>query len=324
MASSWSALAVRLYVEYIRRSKQLLGNAQKTREAIQEVYNHPSSFSPPRNAGSDVVIKREDVNDWPLYQVSLRPAPGKPLSKNPQRAMLYLHGGAFFREIDPTHWQFIFHIARTTGLNVFVPIYPLLPRPAATAQHMIPALVDLCRLIKHDIVNITGDSAGGCLALATAQHMRDVAPALAAKVTSLVLISPVLDMTFNHPEIERLDKIDPWLALEGLRVLTPLWSAGLSASDPMVSPLFGDIERLPPVLQLAGTDDILSADARRLSAKFQGRNVNECAPGSVQSEHFTYIEAPHMIHVYPLLPHWEGRQARDLIMEFIQGHLPEP
>jgi hypothetical protein len=29
-----------------------------------------------------------------------------------------------------------------------------------------------------------------------------------------------------------------------------------------------------------------------------------------------------MIHVYPLLPHWEGEQARKLIMHFVQNHLP--
>jgi hypothetical protein len=28
-----------------------------------------------------------------------------------------------------------------------------------------------------------------------------------------------------------------------------------------------------------------------------------------------------MIHVYPLLPHWEGEQARKLIMHFVQSHL---
>ncbi|KAF2995323.1 hypothetical protein E8E13_000589 [Curvularia kusanoi] len=321
MASSWSALGVRLYIQHVRRSKQIFGNAQNIKDSMHELYNRPQSFTPPANTGPDIIVERADVTDWPLYRVSLRRSPGETPLKGPQKAMLYLHGGAFYREIESAHWAFIFQAARQTGLTVFVPIYPLVPRPSATAQQIVPALVDLCRHIKDDIVNITGDSAGGCLALATTQHMQDIAPSQAAKLTSVVLISPVLDITFSHPEIERLDKLDPWLGLEGLRSIIPLYAGELPTSDPIVSPLFGDIERLPPVLLLSGTHDMLNADARRLSARFQGENSDECVPGGIQSERFTYVEQADMIHVYPLLPHWEGRQARDLIMEFVQSHL---
>jgi acetyl esterase/lipase len=85
--------------------------------------------------------------------------------------MLYLHGGAFYREIDAAHWSFIFQAARETGLDVFVPIYPLLPRLGATASNVVSRLAELVHLLsqKQEIVNITGDSAGGCIALALTQ-----------------------------------------------------------------------------------------------------------------------------------------------------------
>ncbi|CAN9394342.1 unnamed protein product [Alternaria alternata] len=235
--------------------------------------------------------------------------------------MLYIHGGAFYREIDPNHWKFIFQVARETGLDVLVPIYPLIPRPAATARQVVPGLVNICRQIKQDIVNITGDSVGGALALATMHHMFDVAPDHAKKVQSVVLISPVLDVTFRHPEAQKLDSVDPWLGIDGLQIITPLWSAGTTTSDPLVSPLHADIARLPPLLLLSGTDDILNSDARRLNARFQDFDSDQCVSGSVQLERFVYVEQAHMIHVYPLLPHWEGEQARKLIMHFVQSHL---
>ncbi|KAJ4986336.1 hypothetical protein SVAN01_08153 [Stagonosporopsis vannaccii] len=317
---SWSAEAVRFYISHFRRTKKLFGNAKSTHDSIEDLYFHPESFSPPSNHGNDIILHREDVNGWPLYRVSRWSAQGKEDSAKPRGALLYIHGGAFYREIDPFHWKFIYQTASETGLDVLVPIYPLIPRPAATASQVIPALVDICRNVKQDIISISGDSAGGGIALATMHHMLDAAPELAKKIRSIVLISPVLDITFRHPEIERLEKTDPWLATEGLKVITPLWSAGTSTTDPIVSPLHGDITRLPPVLLLCGTDDILNADARRLSAKFQGKGCDECIAGSIELGSFTYVEKAKMIHVYPILPHWEGSEARKLIMEFIQKH----
>jgi acetyl esterase/lipase len=319
--ASWSALAIRLYIKYIRCSKQIFGDAQSMRKNIHDVYINPQSFCPPADHGHDIDVNRVDVNDWPLYRVSLRRILGKDDPSEPRRAMLYIHGGAFYREIDPNHWKFVFQVARETGLDVFVPIYPLIPRPVATAKQVVPGLVDICRQIKQDIVNITGDSAGGALALATMHHMFDVAPDHAKRVQSVVLISPVLDVTFRHPEAQKLDSVDPWLGIDGLQVITPLWSAGTTTSDPVVSPLHVDITRLPPLLLLSGTDDILNSDARRLNARFQGYDSDQCVAGSVQLERFVYVEQAHMIHVYPLLPHWEGEQARKLIMHFVQNHL---
>ncbi|CAI6339859.1 unnamed protein product [Periconia digitata] len=329
---SWFALVVRLYIKYIRRSKQTFGNAQTMRKSLHNLHLHPQSFNPPTNPGHDITIHREDVNEWPLYRVSPHPPPPGPTpSPSPSRAILYIHGGAFYREIDPYHWKLTIHLARSTGLDVLVPIYPLLPRPTATAHQVVDGLLSICRLTPHTIVNITGDSAGGCLALATTQHLVSTFPALALTLSSLILISPVLDLTLSHPECVRLDHIDPWLGIDGLRVLTPLWAAGTSVTDPIVSPLFGDIEGLPPVLMLSGTHDLLNSDARRLSAKVLGKNGNagewvderDWVGGSVRVEErrFVYVEEGGMIHDYALLPHPEGERARGLIVDFILGNM---
>ena len=72
---------------------------------------------------------------------------------------------------------------------------------------------------------------------------------------------------------------------------------------------------------MCGTDDILCADAHRLSARMQGRDGSTGIARGVEVEGFTFVEQPDMIHVYPLLPHWEGQQARKMIMVFISKHL---
>lgn len=238
-----------------------------------------------------------------------------------QQAIVYIHGGAFYREIDPFHWKLIAQFARETGLNVLVPIYPLVPRPTATAEQVIQGVIDICCNPSHEVVCVAGDSAGGAIALATVQQMQKVASETAHILRSVVLISPVLDCAFDHPEALRLASKDPWLALEGLRTVAPMWAGDLPISDPRVSPLHGNVIDLPPILLFAGTADLLCADARRLSARFQGRTADKVVEGSVEVDGLTYVEHLDMIHVYPILPHCEGREARKQIVAFVTKHL---
>jgi acetyl esterase/lipase len=284
---------------------------------IQALYLRPENFLPPRGIDARVALERIDVNEWPLYRVSPVVLKEACSPEEPRPSMLYMHGGGFYREINEVHWRFVCQVAQDTGLDVLVPIYPLIPRPAATASQLIPGMIDLCRLRKQPVVCIAGDSAGGTLALGTAQHAFDTVPDVAARLKSIILISPLLDCAVNHPELLRLDKTDPWLGVEGCRVVSPMWAGDLSTTDPMASPLYGDITHLPPMLLLCGTADMLCVDSRRLSARFQGKDASECIAGSVKLDKFTYIEEADMLHVYPLLPHWEGGLARRVIMDFV-------
>ncbi|KAH4250330.1 hypothetical protein HBI04_034910 [Parastagonospora nodorum] len=310
---SWSATFIRFYIANVRRAKIIFASTSATQSSVQELHLHPASFAPPTNLGSDISIQRVDVNSWPLYLVSSNAQK----SENGE-TVVYLHGGAFYREIDPFHWKFIAQLARSTGLDVLVPIYPLIPRPTATAAQVIDGIVSICKLSERRIVGLMGDSAGGHMALATAQY----APDIAATLKFIVLISPVLDIELMHPEVIRLEKNDPWLSIEGLKsVVLPAWRANLKTEDALASPLFGAIDKLPPVLLLSGTDDMLNADARRLSARFQGGDGSECVKGSVEVEGFRYVEEEGMIHVYPLLPCWEGEEARKLIFGWVEERL---
>jgi acetyl esterase/lipase len=82
----------------------------------------------------------------------------------------------------------------------------------------------------------------------------------------------------------------------------------MSTADPRVSPLYGDIAGLPPILMFCGTHDILLTDARRLAA----RAVAEGAA-------IEYHEAPGLMHVYPLLFFPESREAQDRIIDFVRA-----
>ena len=84
----------------------------------------------------------------------------------------------------------------------------------------------------------------------------------------------------------------------------------LSLDDPRISPLFGDLEDLPPIAIFSGTSDILLVDGRRLAAKLTEEGMPKHA----------YHEYDGMFHVWMLFPIPEGKRARAETVEFIRGH----
>ncbi|TVY78829.1 Esterase [Fusarium oxysporum f. sp. cubense] len=315
---SISASVVSLIIKLFLQNKAVQEDEEATRRNIHDTYIRPQDHRPPSNLGSNITIDRFDVQEWPLYKISTKNSQSK---SQQRKALLYIHGGSFFEEIYPQHWKLAAQIASETDLDVLIPIYPLVPRPVATAQKLADGFVDICRLSKQPIVSIAGDSAGGTLALSTTLHLRDTAPELFAKVRSLILIAPLLDCAVDHPEALRLVKIDFWLGVTSLRISGKMFAGDLPIKHPLVSPLYGDMDKLPPLLMFGGPRDLLCADARRLKSKLLGKDVDEAPAGSVETDRLVYVEKEGMLHVWPLLPHSEGAEGRKMISSFVNKHL---
>jgi acetyl esterase/lipase len=159
-------------------------------------------------------------------------------------------------------------------------------------------------------VILMGDSAGGGMALALAQHLRDSARPLPVR---LILISPGADMTFSDPRQQALARVDRMLDIPALVVAGRWYAGALPLDDPKVSPLFGSLAGLPPIAVFTGTHDLLNSDARRLHAKA----VQE---GATLSLH----EYEGMFHVWPLTPIPEARHAINEMKRLIWGLPPPP
>ena len=89
------------------------------------------------------------------------------------------------------------------------------------------------------------------------------------------------------------------------------YAGGHDAHDPLISPVYGDLRRLPPLLVHAGEDEILREDAIRLT------NLAQAAEVDVHLEIY-----PRMWHVWQLflaLP--QAIQSLDAIAEFLNSHL---
>jgi monoterpene epsilon-lactone hydrolase len=218
-------------------------------------------------------------------------------------AVVYLHGGAYANEIVSQHWSLVADIADHHGCAVHVPIYGLAP-----AHDGLEAL-DFATEVVADLaargpVHLAGDSAGGGLALLTAQRLRDEGRPGPSGVT---VLAPWLDLTMTNPGIDAIEPHDPWLARAGLRPVAAAWAGDLALDDPRVSPIAADLGGLPPITVYVGTRDITLADSRLLADKVRA------AGGRI-----TLHEEPGSPHVHPLLPTPEGRRARASLLEAVR------
>lgn len=243
-------------------------------------------------------VTQHDVAGFPVYAV-VRPG----LDRVHAPAVIYLHGGAFVNEIAPQHWQLIAQIARELPVTVIVPIYGLAPdHHADEARAQVGALLRAAAAEERPTY-LMGDSAGGNLALVAAQQ--SVARGEEC-VRGVTLIAPWLDLTMANPEIEALEPHDPWLARAALHEVARVWADQTPLADPLISPLFGRFEGLPPVDLWIGTRDICLPDTHLLRDAI-------AQVGTV-----SYHEEPGALHVYPLLPTPEGKRARAELIAHVE------
>ncbi|OYU30611.1 MAG: hypothetical protein CFE39_12515 [Comamonadaceae bacterium PBBC2] len=219
--------------------------------------------------------------------------------------LVYFHGGAYVNEMVGAHWNIVAGLVRRTGATVDIPHYPLAPRH--TWADAFPLLQDLAldRLATSPNLAFVGDSAGAGLALALAQVLHSEGHALPNR---LVLMSPFLDVNVSDPQQWGLAQRDRMLAAPGLRWAGRQWAGALSTQDPRISPIYGSLAGLPPLMVLTGTADLLNTDAHRL------RKAAAAAQHPLR-----FLEYPDMFHVWMGAPIPEAHAALDAVAEFLRG-----
>lgn len=203
-------------------------------------------------------VRRELVGGRPMVTLTPRaPVTGV--------HVIHLHGGAYVYSVQERHWTTLARLVDESGATIHVPQYAL--APAATvddAYALLDAVIDRVRETTEDSpLFLSGDSAGGGLALGQALRMRDRG---VASASGLLLFSPWVDITMTNHEIAPLERLDPMLSRRMLAETGRWWAGGHDPADPLVSPVLGELRGLPPVATYIGGRDILLADARKLDA----------------------------------------------------------
>ncbi|MEM7359848.1 MAG: alpha/beta hydrolase [Pseudomonadota bacterium] len=208
---------------------------------------------------------------------------------DPKRRILFLHGGAFVLGSPKGHRFFadkLSHLANAAVLSVDYRMLPENKRQLATqdaqnAYHWI---------LSHgpdgatplDFLMVAGDSAGGNLALMVSGWSKTGA---ARKPDGVIGFSPSTDTTLAAPTFVSNRDTDPLLGevlgfLHKVPKILSRWLGLLAMradpSSPLVSPLFGDLNDLPPTLIHASSSEVLLGDSVRYTnkAKAAGSDVS--------------------------------------------------
>ena len=245
------------------------------------------------------------------------------------RRFLYIHGGAFMAGSPKGYRVLTDKLSAITNSAVLAIDYRLMPENTRLAcvedcrtayDWMLengPQGPDADTLEFPTAVFVAGDSAGGNLTLVLLAWARDNqrrAPnaALAlSPVTDSRYISPSIRGNLNSDVILKpLAKRLAWVP--GFMIgLAARFMAGHRASDPVVSPLLGDLAGLPPLLVLASDCEILRDDGRRY--------VNKAVEAGTDATLMLWDNVPHVWPIfYPDLP--EAAEALEQVDGFFKRH----
>ncbi|KAJ2558851.1 hypothetical protein EV175_000610 [Coemansia sp. RSA 1933] len=264
------------------------------------------------------LVGDKDVTEFPEL---LHPDPLYPNEK----IMLYFHGGAYcVGERSLTHLYVYANVSTATGLRVFSPNYRLAPKSCFPCQlhDCFLAYNTLLKLgYKPENIILAGDSAGGALSASLMLILREMSIPYPA---AAILLSPWVDSTCSGKS---------WIANQGRDYLPPLsfedpfhptrlfYAAGRRFDDamfeelkcPLVSPIYGDLGGMPPMLIQVGGNELLKDDVCAFAETVQKHNPER--PDLVNLE--TYADMP---HAFTLLHFTQASEEAFASMgRFVQG-----
>lgn len=214
-------------------------------------------------------------------------------TKSENGILVYLPGGGFV--IGPTtlHWRYCSKISKKLNMAVLVLRYPLAPESPFPIG--LDAIVNVITALqtRGDLQQkwfLGGESAGGNLTLAACYKLHQQKANLPQK---LLLMYPSVDMDTNKTssEVEVLIRKDVMLSLPFTKRLLAVYAGNRDITDPLLSPVNGNLQILPPVLLQHGTHDLLVLGSRKLAERM------EAAEKPIQ-----YEEYQGMFHGFILMP----------------------
>ena len=243
---------------------------------------------------------------------------------DPQKRFLYIHGGAFCAGSPQSHRSITSRLSEVTGSAVLSIDYRLMPE-----NDRQDAMLDCRNTYRFLLDNgpdgrtpaktvfIGGDSAGGNLTLSLMAWLRDSGWQVPHAVVAL---SPLTDSTLDSPSFT--DNFSSDLILKTLFKLlnrVPSFLYGLlffltnkiSIHDPSVSPLLGDLSKMPPLLIQVSDNEMLFDDACRYANKAREAGSPVCLQ--------RWQSMPHVFQIFhPSLR--SATRALDEIAQFCQKH----
>jgi monoterpene epsilon-lactone hydrolase len=190
-------------------------------------------------------------------------------------AIVHLHGGWFNFGSAKAYRHLVGHIAARAGARAFIPDYRLAPEhpfPAAT-DDVLACYQGLAEKDVHRIA-LTGDSAGGNLALVLASRVIAHAASINASLVGIAVLSPVTDLTLSSATYETRAEADPLFTRPQIAELVHSYLENADARDPLASPLHGQLSGMPSTRIHVGDDEVLLDDSLRFVERAAAAGVD--------------------------------------------------
>jgi acetyl esterase/lipase len=184
--------------------------------------------------------------------------------ENRNRVLIYLHGGAFVLNPDIAGAREAIVMAGYGRVKVISVDYRMPP------DHPFPAAYDDAYAVWRDVIKTTpaqnaavfGSSAGGGLALSLALRLKAEGLPLPG---ALGLGSPWTEMSGRGDSFATHEFVDNFLVSNNgfLDASAKLYSGGVDLRDPRLSPIYGDLNGMPPTILTTGTRDLFLSNTAR-------------------------------------------------------------
>jgi epsilon-lactone hydrolase len=221
------------------------------------------------------------------------------LESDPTTALMYLHGGGYGIGSAKSHRHLVGQLCAASGLVGYNVDYRLAPETVfpGAVDDAVSAYRGLLEAgITPDKVIIAGDSAGGGLTMACALAIKGAGLPMPA---GLFVISPWVNLTQCGASYEAKAEADFICNCQDLQNWADMYLAGAEPTNPLASPIFGDLDGLAPLLIHVGSEEVLLSDSVKLAevAGLAGVDVNlVVAPDMPHVWHYMYaqVDAGHV------------------------------
>ena len=256
-----------------------------------------------------VAVERTSMGGVNVFIVTPKSIP----PGNRDRVLMHLHGGVrVFNPGEAGTWEAVL-MAGFGGFKVISVDYrmpPDFPFPAAQ-DDAVAVYRDMLKTTSAKNIGMFGTSAGGSLVLTTllrAKMERLPMPAAIAPGT------PTVDLTKTGDSLFTNAMIDNTLGTQDgfIRATALLYANGRDLKDPLLSPIYGDVQGFPPTILTSGTRDLYLSNTVRMHRKLRAAGVEavlQMWEGQSHAQYMRDISAP------------ETKEYHDEIARFFDLHL---